>query len=480
MSVPAPRRGSVPHRPIARRLRVTLFAVGALCIAVATGVFYTLWVRQTLEARTVELERQVAVVASGVAVGGTVPGSAEDAGQVRARLLKVEAGLIGARLAVTDASGTVLFTTAGSAGAREYPVAQLARRGSEFDARSAVLDVAEIGRVVVVAVPVSFAAPDTPDRYLVGAKPVSEIRSGDTWVLTSIAVSVAVALLVAWGFGWWLARRFTRPIVRLTEGVRAVAAGEWGRQVPAVGEDEVASLAGAFNDMSSRVADAYRAQQEFVGDVSHELKTPITSIRGFAQAIGDGTVADSEKVKHAAGIIVGEADRLNDLTTTLLSLADLESGTVELAREPVDTAALAETLRARFGLRAADRGLALEFDLGEARPVADPERLLQAVSVLVDNALRHASGRVRVRSGASDGMWRLAVEDDGPGVPAEDRERVFGRFARLDGSRSAESGGSGLGLAICRRIVELMGGSVTADASADLDGALFAIGLPLA
>jgi signal transduction histidine kinase len=478
VSVSDPGPDAAPRRPIARRLSLTLFAVGALCIAVSTAVFYTLWVQQTLATRTVELERQVSVVASGVAVGGTLPGSAEDVGQARARLLKVEAGLIGARLAVTDGSGSVLFSTAGTTGASSYPVDELARSGSEFDARSSVLDVADVGRVVVVAVPVSFTAPDTPERYLVGAKQVSEIRSGDAWVLTSIAVSVVVALGVAWGFGWWLARRFTGPIVRLTEGARAVATGEWGRQVPAGGDDEVASLAGAFNDMSSRVADAYRAQQEFVGDVSHELRTPITSIRGFAQAIGDGTVADTDGIKRAAGIILGEADRLGDLTATLLSLADLESGSVELATQAVDMGALADLLRTRFEARATAGGVALEIDLGESRPVADPERLLQAVSALLDNALRHAKTRVRVRSHATAGVWRLIVEDDGPGVPAQDRERVFGRFTRTDDSRSVQSGGSGLGLAICRRIVVLMGGSVSVDASVDLGGALFSVELP--
>ncbi len=466
--------------PIARRLQLTLFAVGALCIVVAVGVFYTLWVRQTLASRTVELERQVSVVASGVAVGDVLPGSPADVGSVRARLLRVEAGLTGARLSVTDGAGAVLYSTAGASAVSSYPIARLTRTGTEFEARSGVLDVQEVGRVVVVAVPVSFSAPDQPDRFLVGAKPVSEIQSGDTWVLASIAVSAAVALLVAWGFGWWLARRFTGPIVRLTEGARAVAAGEWGRQVPTSGDDEVASLAGAFNEMSSRVADAYRAQQEFVGDVSHELRTPITSIRGFAQAIGDGTVSDGAAVKRAASIIAGEADRLSDLTTTLLSLADLDSGSVELARVPVDVVSMAEVLRARFEPVAVERGLVFEIEPGGSGPIADPERLLQAVSTLVDNALRHASGHVRVSALAREGTWTLQVADDGPGIPAPDRDRVFGRFTRLDSSRSAESGGTGLGLAICRRIVELMGGAVRVGDSAELGGALFAIELPQA
>jgi signal transduction histidine kinase len=468
--------------PIARRLRLALFAVGALCIAVAVTAFYTLWTRQTLALRTTELERQVGVVGAGVAVGSVLPGGPRDTGQVRARFLKVEAGLIGARLSVTDASGTVLFGTAGGTGAASYPIAGLERADSEFGARVGVLDVVGAGRVVVVAVPVAFAAPDEPERYLVGAKPVADIQSSERWVLVSIGLSAVVALLVAWLVGTWLASRVTGPLVRLTDGARAVAAGEWGRQVPVEGDDEVSSLARAFNDMSARVASAYLAQQAFVGDVSHELRTPVTSIRGFAQAIGDGVVSDEAGIRRAAGIIVDEADRLTDLTAALLSLADLDSGSIELVAVPVDITTLARTLCDRFGTRAHEAGLEFSVDLGSERPLADPERLLQAVSGIVENALAHAAGagRIRLVAGVSNTLWRLEVCDDGPGILPEDRERIFGRFARLDPSRASASGGAGLGLAICRRVVELMGGRVWADSSPDLGGARFTVELPAA
>jgi signal transduction histidine kinase len=320
-------------------------------------------------------------------------------------------------------------------------VVSLRRTGSEFDARSGVLDLPGVGSVVVVAVPVSFAAPDAPERYLVAARPVSDIRAGDGWVLVSIALSALVALAVAWLLGTWLARRITGPLVRLTEGARGVAAGEWGRQV---------------------------------------LRTPVTSIRGFAQAIGDGVIADELGVRRAAGIIIDEADRLTDLTSTLLSLADLDSGAVAPAKVPVDTTRLTDTLRTRFAARAAEAGVALDFELGDGRPVGDSERLLQAVSGILENAFAHAEGatRVRLRSEVKSGVWRLEIEDDGPGMAPEDREKVFGRFTRLDPSRSSNSGGSGLGLAICRRVVELMGGRVWADESPGLGGARFNVELP--
>lgn len=470
-------RGS---RPLARRLRVTLFVACALCAAVALAAFYTFWTRQTVSARTDELRRQVSVIASGVAVSRDLPGGPADQEQARARLLRVEAGLIGARLAVTDASGTVLFSTAGASAARSYAVDHLAAGESPFDARSGVLDVDDVGSVLVVAVPVSFSEPDVPQRYLVGAKPLSELQRADPWLVSSMAVSTLVAMAAALGFGWLLARRLSRPIVRLTEGARAIAEGDWGRQVPAEGDDELVALAGAFNEMSVRVADAYRAQRDFVGDVSHELRTPVTSIRGFAQAIGDGTVTGDVAVRRAADVIVDEADRLDDLTTTLLALADLESGSVTMSMRPLDPGALADVLRNRFAQAADDRGITLEVQLGNASPVADEARLVQAASTLIENALRYARSRVRVRAGDEGSRWVLRVEDDGPGVPADERERVFGRFARADGSRSAESGGIGLGLAICRRVLELMGGSVSAGESADLGGASFEIAVPQA
>lgn len=473
-------RGSA--RPLAWRVGPAMFAVAALSVAAAVGVFYTLWSGQTVAVRTAELARQVSVIGSGVAVGQVVPGSPEDLDGARARLLKVEGGIIGARLAVTDASGNVLFSTAGASGARSYPVGSLAPGATAFDARSGVLDVDGVGWVAVAAVPVGFTGPETPDRYLVGAQPVGDITSAGSWVLASIAAAVVTALVFALFLGGWLSRRITGPLVRLTEGARDVAAGEWGRQVPVEGDDEVAELATAFNEMSERVAVAYDAQKDFVGDVSHELRTPITSISGFSRALRDGMVTDPAEVRRIAGIIHDEGARLADLTTTLLSLADLDSGTVEVRSDPVDVPTVLAGLETRFASRADAVGAAVEFETDGISPLGDPERLLQAASALVENALRHAGegGRVIVAARGDGPRWRLDVDDDGPGVPEADRERVFGRFTRLDSSRASSSGGTGLGLAICRRTVELMGGEVAVSDAPGLGGARFTISLPRA
>ncbi len=461
--------------PLSRRVGIALFATGAVCIAVTAAVFYALWADQTVSLRISELSRQTGVVAAGVAVSGALPGSVVDTDQARARLLKVEAGLIGARIAVTDASGTVLYSTAGAASVAAYDLSALTAPDSDVGARSGIVQTPAVGRIAVVAVPVAFEGEGQPSRYLIGARPLSDMGSADRWIVTASGAAVLVGLLAAWVLGALLTRRITSPLVRLTEGARGVAAGQWGRQVPVEGDDEVSDLARAFNEMSTRVADAHIAQREFVGDVSHELRTPVTSIRGFADAIADGTVHGEAGVQRAAGIISAEAQRLAELTGTLLALSDLDSGTVDIVSAPVVAASLGDAISERFAKVASEAGLTLEVDLS-GTPLADPERLLQALSALVDNALKHAREHVLVQGQARTGVWIAEIDDDGPGVPPEDRERIFGRFTRLDTARA--EGGSGLGLAICRRLVELMGGTVHAESSPESGGARFVVELP--
>jgi signal transduction histidine kinase len=180
------------------------------------------------------------------------------------------------------------------------------------------------------------------------------------------------------------------------------------------------------------------------------------------------------------GVIRDEAARLAELTSTLLVLADMDVGSTQFARQPVSAPALAEVLRSRYAPVAADAGVTLDVADLAGTPAGDEPRVLQAITALVDNALAHApvGGVVRVTTApAPAGRWRLFVDDSGPGIPTEKREDVFRRFVRLDPSPSKRAGGSGLGLAICRRVVELMGGRVWADAS-DLGGARFVVELP--
>ncbi len=471
---------STPRRPgasVVRSTRLALVGVSAMSVLVVFSVFYIAWTQYTIAVRTTELSRQTVALASGLSAGGPL-GDDSALGSLREQLFRVQASLIGARLLVTDASGAVQLSSAEtSAGPVRVGIDSL-RAPDDLGVRTDVRTLAGAGRVLVVAAPVTGTG-----GWLVALQPVSEISSAGRWVALLLLASAAVALLVAWAVGSYLARRLTAPLLRLRTGAEAIAAGDWGHQVPTEGESEIASLASSFNAMSTRVADAYAAQKHFVGDVSHELRTPITSIQGFAGAILDGTVDDDETMRRFVTVIRQEAQRLGDLTATLLALSDLDAGRVEIASKPIDTVALADTLRARHegtGTDALPEVRVRDLSAGGTRPVGDEARVLQVVSALVTNAVRYtpADGAVEVSAVAADGAWRLFVDDSGPGIAEQDRERVFERFVRLDPSRSTAQGGSGLGLSICKRLVTLMDGRIFIEES-PLGGARFVLELPV-
>lgn len=463
--------GAVQRRhPLAARVRGATVVVAALSVLVASIAFYTLWSTQVLARRTAELGRQVTALARGLSAGGPIERSG-DAG-LRARLLRVQAGLIGARLLVVDDDGRVTFSTfEPGEGPSSIDLSALSR-ADEDGIRVAVRDAAGGERLLLVAAPIDGRG------YLICAQTVRDVQRARSTLVVALVACMLLALAVAWFAGGVIAKRVAAPLARLKAGAEGIAAGRWGAEVPVEGDEEVAALAHSFNEMSRRVAAVYEAQKSFVSDVSHEIRTPVASIAGYAHAIADGTAGDPDTLVRFAGVIEEEARRLADIASTLLSLSDLDAGRVEIRREPVDTRVLADALRSRFTM--AGRRLTVDaLDPGGIKPSADPERLLQVASILVDNALKHTGpgGTVRVTAEVDDGSWSLVVDDDGPGVPTEARERIFERFVRLDQARTP--GGSGLGLPIAKRFVELMGGMISV-ADGPLGGARFIVRLPCA
>ncbi|GAV31840.1 signal transduction histidine kinase [Coriobacteriaceae bacterium EMTCatB1] len=459
------------RRTLAADISRSTVLVAALSVLTASVVFYAVWSARVVASRTEELGRQVAALAGGLRAGGPLEGSGD--ADIRARLLRVQAGLIGARLLVVDEGGRVLFSTfdpgSGPASLDLATFSQPDERGI----RVAVRDLGGGERLLLVAAPIQEGS------YLVGAQTLREVQRARSALVAVLVACMLVALLVAYVAGGRSARRLADPLAHLRQGAESIAAGDWGAQVPVEGDEEIAALARSFNEMSRRVAAVYAAQKSFVSDVSHEIRTPVASIAGYAQAIADGTASDRETAVRFATVIRDEARRLADITATLLALSDLDAGRVTLERAPVDTNALAEALRARF-LAAAERLEVGPLDPQGARPVADHERLLQVATALVENALKYSgpNGRVRVAAEADDDGWSLVVDDDGPGVPEDARERIFERFVRLDEARSS-GGGSGLGLSIAKQLVGLMGGTIGV-ADGLLGGARFIVRLPRA
>jgi len=293
-------------------------------------------------------------------------------------------------------------------------------------------------------------------------------------------VAGGAALLVAALVAWQMSRRMARPLVEAMEATGRIASGELTSRVPVRRGDypEFASLAGSINDMAQSLDDARARERHLLLAVSHDLRTPLTSIRGFAEAIHDGAIADSAQ---AADVIIAESRRLERLVGDLLDLTKLEARQMSIALRPTDVTEVVTTTAEGFRPAAAKGGLSLVLlvpghdGLPGLPPVppmaADPDRLAQLLANLLENAMTFAHTTVSVglaEDGASGGC-AITVVDDGPGIAQGDLQRVFERFYRADRGPNRRMG-SGLGLAIVAELAAAMGGSVRAESPVNDDG----------
>jgi signal transduction histidine kinase len=284
-------------------------------------------------------------------------------------------------------------------------------------------------------------------------------RAGLSPLVTGLgAAALALAMVQV------LAHGMTFPLREMVSAARAMAKGDYGRRVTATSRDEVGELARAFNAMATELEQVDRMRRDLVANVSHELRTPISALRALLENLIDGVEPVERSTLETTLRLV---ERLGALVEQLLELSKLESGAVPLERHRIDLRPVAEQVVEESRATADSRGvgLALEGD-AEVGLRADEHRLHQVVANLVSNAVRHSppGGVVRLRVVGDDGRALLEVTDEGPGIAAEEAERVFERFYRSDHGRAATEGGSGLGLAIARWIVELHGGAIRVEA----------------
>ncbi|WP_447005774.1 sensor histidine kinase [Saccharothrix isguenensis] len=274
------------------------------------------------------------------------------------------------------------------------------------------------------------------------------------------ALAVTAAALV------WSVRRALAPLDAMTTLARSIARGDRGHRLnPSRADNELGRTAAAFDDMLDSLEGSEERTKRFVADAAHELRTPIAGVQAVAEALMQ--TATAEERERLNLLLVRESRRAGRLVDDLLALARIEAG-LELHRERVDLLALAESEVARTRLLAPDFDIAAE---GEPVHVSgDPQRLAQVLANLADNARQATgpTGRVRLLVSRAGSFALLVVSDDGPGVPPEDRERVFHRLVRLDEARDRRSGGSGLGLPIARGVVRAHGGELTCVAPAEV------------
>jgi signal transduction histidine kinase len=291
-------------------------------------------------------------------------------------------------------------------------------------------------------------------------------RSASTARLTPFAFSLLIAALVSGVLAalaaFLLARRIARPVHRVAEASRSLARGTRPDPLPVEGAAELATLAVAFNDLAEQLGRAREAEKSFLLSVSHELKTPLTAIRGYAEALQDGALEPED----VAATVVVEAARLERLVGDLLDLARMNRTDFSVHPSEIDLAEVAEDAARRYEQQADAFGLSLTVvSDGPSPAVADADRVLQVVSNLVENALRLTprGGEVRVVTAAGV----LRVEDTGPGLEMEDRERAFERFYLHERYGRERPVGTGLGLAIVKELTEAMGGTVEVTSQPD-------------
>ena len=296
-------------------------------------------------------------------------------------------------------------------------------------------------------------------------------------VIQAGAISLLLSLFLAFWISGWVAN----PLQRLLAAVRAVPS-EQVHNIPDRGPREVKDLTRAFNAMANRVQISQKSQRDFVANVSHELKTPLTSIQGFAQAILDGTATAPKDQKQAAQVIYNEAGRMHRMVLDLLDLARLDAGTADLKMGPVDMGALLRSTIEKFELQAREAGISLGLDAGELPIlIGDGDRLAQVLTNLVDNAIKHTptGGRVNLQAAAVNLEMEINVSDTGRGISQIDQQHIFDRFYQVDPSRSGGgSHGAGLGLAIVKEIIQAHGGRISVR-SQEGRGSIFSVRLPL-
>jgi two-component system sensor histidine kinase BaeS len=283
---------------------------------------------------------------------------------------------------------------------------------------------------------------------------------------------------IAFVLGILLARTLTRPLQELTAATQVMAAGQLGHQVQVHSQDEIGQLATSFNQMSHDLAQASQMRKQLTADIAHDLRTPLTILRGYMEGLKDGALDGSPNLYD---IMYEEVALLQHLVEDLRTLSLADAGELSLNVRAVDPKALLERTGLAYVMEAEQRGLDLRIEAADNLPsvMVDADRMTQVFNNLVSNALRYTSqGSIVLAASATNQQVRFEVRVTGTGISAEELAHIFDRFYRADESRQrTEDGSSGLGLAIAKAIVEVHGGQITA-VSTPTQGTTFAITLP--
>jgi signal transduction histidine kinase len=328
------------------------------------------------------------------------------------------------------------------------------------------------------------------DKYTIG---ILHVLHGDAADINRAALQITyesigryfiwgglVAIVIALLLTFFLSRRILSPVKALTSAARRFGKGDFSRRVDHKAKGELGELAHSFNTMAADLEHTEQLRRNMVADVAHELRTPLSNLKGYLEAIRDGVIKPD---KNSIRSLNEEAAILSRLVNDLQELSLADAGKIKLNIHPEDISVLIKDTVTGMQAKAAARGLTLTADLPAALPVVniDAQRIKQVLLNLVENALAHTKkgGRITVTAGQRDKMIYINVADTGEGITTKDLPLIFERFYRVDRSRNRKTGGSGLGLTIAKRLVEVHGGTIDVKSEPG-QGSTFTFTVPLA
>ncbi len=321
--------------------------------------------------------------------------------------------------------------------------------------------------LVILAVGVAVVGADVFTELMMEAGDSAEHAQAmyDESVTTVVIAASVIAVIASIGLAIVLARMLARPLAQIGSAARRVADGDYAARVPRDGPEEVASLADSFNQMAASLERQELLRRDFIANAAHELRTPLTNLQGYLEALRDGVITADRATYES---LHEEADRLVRLSRSLDALAEGDAGASPPSMAEIDLSAAIGAAVELASPSIERAGLRLASEVPPTLPArADPDRLAQVLANLLSNAVRYtpAGGVITVRAERRPGDVLISVLNTGERIPAEDLDRVFERFYRVEKSRDRARGGAGIGLAIVKQLVEQAGGRVGAESS---------------
>lgn len=264
---------------------------------------------------------------------------------------------------------------------------------------------------------------------------------------------------------FFFSKKITRPILQMNEAAKVIAGGNFDKRIDIETDDEIGQLAQSFNEMAASLNEHEKVRKDFIANISHDLRSPLTSIQGFLEAILDGTVP-KEKTEHYLSVVLDETKRLTKLTNDIMDLSRAESGSILLQIEEFDMNELIRDITKRMESRILQKQIEIEliFEKEQTWVTADPEKMLRVLQNLLDNAIKFTKDKGKIEIETKTGNKQFVfvfLRDNGMGIAEENQRHIFDRFFKVDSSRGEDKKGGGLGLSIAKEIMKAHGGDLT-------------------